>query len=163
MIEKYDAATEPGAKGALLRGEGLYDSHISYWRKAQDSWSLKSSAAAADAVPAVVHKGRRAGEAENERLRKRLGLADDLKLFKDLDGLMSHISHRLHEDIPSVAPFIDIGIETVDGKSILRIDVPMGDKALFRRDRFFVRNNNTTHELKGESLQEYFRRRWRHA
>src|SRR5467141_4078181 len=24
MIEKYDAATEPGAKGALLRGEGLY-------------------------------------------------------------------------------------------------------------------------------------------
>lgn len=82
---------------------------------------------------------------------------------EDLDGLMSHISHRLHEDIPSVAPFIDIGIETVDGKSILRIDVPMGDKALFRRDRFFVRNNNTTHELKGESLQEYFRRRWRHA
>ena len=34
MIEKYDAATGPGAKGALLRGEGLYDSHISYWRKA---------------------------------------------------------------------------------------------------------------------------------
>src|ERR1035437_5788975 len=29
MIEKYDAATEPGAKGVLLRGEGLYDSHIS--------------------------------------------------------------------------------------------------------------------------------------
>ena len=36
MIEKYDAATEPGAKGALLRGKGLYDSHISYWRKARD-------------------------------------------------------------------------------------------------------------------------------
>ena len=41
MIGKYDAATEPGAKGALLRGEGLYDSHISYWRKARDSGSLK--------------------------------------------------------------------------------------------------------------------------
>ena len=41
MIEKYDAATEPGAKGALLRGEGLYDSHISYWRKARDSGALK--------------------------------------------------------------------------------------------------------------------------
>ena len=25
MIEKYDAATGPGAKGALLRGEGLFD------------------------------------------------------------------------------------------------------------------------------------------
>ncbi len=54
MIEKYDAATEPGAKGALLRGEGLYDSHISYWRKARDSGALKSSAAAvpADGVSA---------------------------------------------------------------------------------------------------------------
>ena len=40
MIEKYDMATEPGAKGALLRGEGLYDSHISYWRKARDSGSI---------------------------------------------------------------------------------------------------------------------------
>ena len=73
MIEKYDAATEPGAKGALLRGEGLYDSHISYWRKARDSGGLKSSAAA---VPAAVHKGRPAGEAENERLRKRLAKAE---------------------------------------------------------------------------------------
>jgi len=72
MIEKYDAATEPGAKGALLRGEGLYDSHISYWRKARDSGGLRSSAA----VPAVVHKGRPAGEAENERLRKRLARAE---------------------------------------------------------------------------------------
>ena len=75
VIEKYDAATEPGAKGALLRGEGLYDSHISYWRKARDSGTLKWSAAAADAVPAV-HKGRPAAEAENERLRKRLAKAE---------------------------------------------------------------------------------------
>ena len=41
MIEKYGAATGPGAKGALLRGGGLYDSHISYWRKARDSGALK--------------------------------------------------------------------------------------------------------------------------
>ena len=73
MIEKYDAATEPGAKGALLRGEGLYDSHISYWRRARDSGVLKSSAAA---VPAVADKGRPGAEAENERLRKRLAKAE---------------------------------------------------------------------------------------
>jgi Putative DNA-binding domain len=95
-----------------------------------------------------------------DRTGRVVGLADDLKLFKDLDGFVSHISHRLHEDIPSVAPFIHISIETVDGKSILRIDVPMGGKALFRQDRFFVRNNNTTHELKGEPLQGYLHRRW---
>jgi transposase len=76
MISKYDAATEPGAKGALLRGEGLYDSHISYWRKARDSGSLKSRAAVpANGVPAA-HKGRPAGDAENERLRKRLAKAE---------------------------------------------------------------------------------------
>ena len=75
MIEKYDAATEPGAKGALLRGEGLYDSHISYWRKARDSGALKSSPLPR-AVPAVAHKGRPGMEAENERLRKRLAKAE---------------------------------------------------------------------------------------
>ena len=73
MIEKYDAATGPGAKGALLRGEGLYDSHISYWRKARESGSLKSPSAA---VPAAAHKGCLSGDAENERLRKRLAKAE---------------------------------------------------------------------------------------
>jgi transposase len=73
MIGKYDAATEPGAKGALLRGEGLYDSHISYWRKARDSGALKS---AAGGNTAAVHKGRPAGDAENERLRKRLAKSE---------------------------------------------------------------------------------------
>ena len=76
IIEKYDAATEPGAKGALLRGEGLYDSHISYWRKARNSGALKSSAAAAGAVPPGADKGRPGAEAENERLRKRLAKAE---------------------------------------------------------------------------------------
>jgi transposase len=61
------------AKGVLLRGEGLYDSHISYWRKARESGTLKSSAAAG---PADEHKGRLGIEAENERLRKRLAKAE---------------------------------------------------------------------------------------
>jgi transposase-like protein len=73
MIEEYDAATGPGAKGALLRGEGLYDSHISYWRKARESGALKSPS---PAVPAVAHQGRLSGDAENERLRKRLAKAE---------------------------------------------------------------------------------------
>jgi transposase-like protein len=73
IIRKYDAATEPGAKGALLRGEGLYDSHISYWRKARDSGALKS---AAGGNPVAANKGRPAGDAENERLRKRLAKSE---------------------------------------------------------------------------------------
>jgi hypothetical protein len=78
MIGKYDAATGPGEKGALLRGEGLYDSHISYWRKARDSGTLKPSASAAPApaARAVADKGHPGLAAENERLRKRLARAE---------------------------------------------------------------------------------------
>jgi hypothetical protein len=73
MVGKYDAATEPGAKGALLRGAGLYDSHVSEWRKARDSGALES---AAGGNPAAMRKGRPAGDAENERLRKRLAKSE---------------------------------------------------------------------------------------
>jgi hypothetical protein len=40
MVAEYDAASEPGAKGALLRREGLYSSHIIEWRRARDAGAL---------------------------------------------------------------------------------------------------------------------------
>src|SRR5215217_3362523 len=39
MVAEYDAA-EPGAKGALLRREGLYSSHVVEWRRARDAGAL---------------------------------------------------------------------------------------------------------------------------
>src|SRR4051794_41248461 len=39
MLAEYDAA-EPGAKGALLRREGLYSSHLVEWRRARDAGAL---------------------------------------------------------------------------------------------------------------------------
>ena len=108
MIEKYDMATEPGAKGALLRGEGLYDSHISYWRKARDSGTLKSPSAAAGAVPAAAHKGRPAGEAENERLRKRLAKAEvklgQTRAALDIMGKAFALLEMLSESADSPPP-----------------------------------------------------------
>src|SRR5438128_5532071 len=44
ILAEYDAAPE-GAKGALLRREGLYSSHIVEWRKARDAGALAGSAA----------------------------------------------------------------------------------------------------------------------
>ena len=106
VIEKYDAATEPGAKGALLRGEGLYDSHISYWRKARESGTLKS--AAANAVPAMAHKGRPAAEAENERLRKRLAKAEvklgQTRAALDIMGKAFALLEMLSESADSPPP-----------------------------------------------------------
>ncbi len=44
ILAAYDAAPD-GAKGALLRREGLYSSHIDYWRKARDTGALAGLAA----------------------------------------------------------------------------------------------------------------------
>jgi transposase len=44
ILAAYDAASE-GAKGALLRREGLYSSHIVAWRKARDAGALAGLAA----------------------------------------------------------------------------------------------------------------------
>lgn len=40
ILAAYDEATEPGAKGAYLRREGIYSSQITEWRKARDTGSL---------------------------------------------------------------------------------------------------------------------------
>jgi transposase len=44
ILAEYDAAPE-GEKGALLRREGLYSSHIVQWRKARDAGALAGLAA----------------------------------------------------------------------------------------------------------------------
>jgi transposase len=63
MVAEYDAA-EPGAKGALLRREGLYSSHVVEWRRARDAGAL-------DGVTAKPPARRRSPEqTENERLQR---------------------------------------------------------------------------------------------
>ena len=37
IVAEYDQASEPGAKGAILRREGLYSSHVIDWRRARDA------------------------------------------------------------------------------------------------------------------------------
>jgi transposase-like protein len=62
MLAEYDAA-EPGEKGALLRREGLYSSHLVEWRRARDAGDLDGLTA----QPRTV--GRSTEQAENDRLR----------------------------------------------------------------------------------------------
>jgi transposase len=40
ILAAYDAAAADGEKGALLRREGLYSSHIVAWRRARDAGAL---------------------------------------------------------------------------------------------------------------------------
>jgi transposase len=44
VLAAYDAAPD-GEKGAVLRGEGLYSSHIVEWRRARDAGALAALAA----------------------------------------------------------------------------------------------------------------------
>jgi transposase-like protein len=87
MVAEYDRAAH-GERGALLRREGLYHSHIIEWRKARDAGTLvaRSAAepAAAQAEQQPVSSPRRRGrpsaeQAEVERLRRQ-----NEKLAKDL-------------------------------------------------------------------------------
>jgi transposase-like protein len=62
IVEAYEALEEPGAKGALLRREGLYSSHMVEWRRARDAGALA-------ALAAQGRRGRSPQAKELERLR----------------------------------------------------------------------------------------------
>ncbi len=66
IVAEYDALpVYSGERGALVRREGLYSSHIAEWRKARDTAGL----AALD--PRVRPAKRTAEQIELERLRRR--------------------------------------------------------------------------------------------
>lgn len=78
VLEEYEAATDPGAKGALLRREGLYSSHIVEWRRARDAGAIAGLPARprpAGRTPAATELAqvrRRAERAEAELAKARL-------------------------------------------------------------------------------------------
>jgi len=67
ILDAHAAATEPGAKGALLRREGLYSSHVTEWRRLRAPGGLEALGRS---------RGPRRSDplvAENERLRDTIG------------------------------------------------------------------------------------------
>src|SRR4051812_37285096 len=78
ILEKADACTRPGEVGELLRREGLYTSHLTYWRKQRRDGALRELGQSRGRKPADRRDGeiaelrRRAerAEAELEKARK---------------------------------------------------------------------------------------------
>lgn len=64
ILAEYDDASEPGARGALLRREGLYHSHILDWRRAAEA------GATAAVSPSAGRKKQDPEQIENRRLKK---------------------------------------------------------------------------------------------
>ena len=70
ILAEYDALAEPGARGALLRREGLYSAHLTEWRRARDAGAL------AGLTPAPHAAKRSPEQAEIDRLRSRAERAE---------------------------------------------------------------------------------------
>jgi len=65
ILQEYDQLQTGRERGALLRREGLYSSHLDGWRKSRDA-----AAANGLADKPAGRPGRSAEAVENERLRK---------------------------------------------------------------------------------------------
>ena len=66
VLAEYDALPDySGERGALVRREGLYSSHIAEWRKARDAATLEAL------EPKARPAKRSAEQVELERLRRR--------------------------------------------------------------------------------------------
>jgi transposase len=77
ILAKADACTAPGEIGELLRREGLYTSHLTYWRKQRRDGALKELGRARGRKPAdrrdaeIAELRRRAERAESELVKAR--------------------------------------------------------------------------------------------
>jgi transposase-like protein len=77
ILAEYDAATESGEKGAILRREGLYSSIVTDWRRQHRMGLLKAAVGRSDGGrggPSLSEVARL--KADNERLRKKLSQAE---------------------------------------------------------------------------------------
>jgi transposase len=75
IVAAYDAAAA-GEKGAVLRREGLYSSHITEWRRARDAGALAALAEPRGRKPRDPRDERIAAlERKNKRLEQELATA----------------------------------------------------------------------------------------
>src|SRR6266511_2217482 len=102
ILEELDSATEPGAKGAILRREGLYTSHIVEWRRARDAGALEALGRPRGRKPANPLAGEvERLQRENARLRGRLDTANKvIEVQGNLSALLEGLLTESAQDKP---------------------------------------------------------------
>jgi transposase-like protein len=101
MVAEYENAPN-GEKGAVLRREGLYSSHIIEWTRARDAGALAGGPAESVAPAKRVKKT--AEQVELEKLRRRNDkLESDLKKTRMALDIMGKAHALLEELSESVA------------------------------------------------------------
>ncbi len=99
VLAEYEAAPR-GQKSAVLRREGLYQSHVQKWALARDAVTSEASAPSA---PRRKHRATRSGQAgrddaarlraENQRLTRELAQSQAVvEIMGKLQGLLETIS-----------------------------------------------------------------------
>jgi transposase-like protein len=76
ILDEYDAAPDAAARGAILRRERLYGSHLLDWRKARDAGA---SAGLTDRRQSAARAAKKTESAELARLRR-----DNARLVTEL-------------------------------------------------------------------------------
>jgi transposase len=95
ILDKYDRCTGDGDKGALLRREGLYSSHIVEWRRARNAGALVGLAAkprkdrAAPEQVELARARRRAERAEAKLAKARKVIEIQGKVSELLEQLLA--------------------------------------------------------------------------
>lgn len=102
ILDELDQATEPGAKGAILRREGLYTSHIVEWRRARDAGALEALGRPRGRKPANPLAGEvERLQRENARLRGRLDTANKvIEVQGNLSALLEGLLAESAQDKP---------------------------------------------------------------
>jgi transposase len=104
ILDEYDAAPDAAARGAILRRERLYGSHILDWRKARDAGA---AAGLTDRRQASVRAAKKAENAELARLqRENARLQTELSKTQTALAIMgkAHALLELLSESAEVAP-----------------------------------------------------------
>src|SRR4051812_24522547 len=100
ILAEYDACTESGEKGAILRREGLYSSLIGDWRRQHRQGLLKAAVGRSDGGrggPSLSELAKL--RAENERLRHKLAQAEVvIEVQEKVPALLEDISKSAATD-----------------------------------------------------------------
>jgi len=92
ILDELERATEPGAKGAILRREGLYSSHATDWRRLRALGGFEALGRPRGPKPAHPLV------AENERLRATVGrLEARLTRAQKVIAVQGNVSALLRE------------------------------------------------------------------
>jgi transposase-like protein len=102
MLAEYDGFDTPGARGALLRREGLYHSHILSWRRAADvGVQAALTPAAGPGKPSPESAENRKLKKENARLHAELTRS---KAAMEAMGKMHALLEMLSESADTQTP-----------------------------------------------------------